>query len=629
MLLLRKYLLLFLLLLSGCSAVDESVLITLDQCQFSLISNKMNAESEPRKWQQMQLPDSWNSSRPDVGGTAIYRFELDLNVAPDRLWALLLPRVGNNAEVHLNGTLLGRHGSFDGYSIIWNTPFQVTIPSGLLRPGKNIIDVKVEAKANYFGRLMPPLIGAQEFIEPRYEQLYFWQIILSEICAVFALTMAICMLMIWWYRKNPLYGWFAFGGISWAFYSLYFIITDLPLPLEYWVRFCFSCSFLMLSSMLVFICHFMSWKLIHKTRWIMTYSLAGILVLILLPDAQIFNGIRWLMAGYALMYSALGFALLNALRFEKSKKHAITSLIGIGANIGLGLHDWANIFFILNQPYLLQYGQPFIFLVMGRHLFKDYISALRQAELTNKELDERVHLREMELQTSMQKSRQAEHEKLLLKERERIMADIHDGVGGHLISALAVAESSTSTETTLVSQTIHQALDELRIVIDSLDPDERKLSLMLGSFRHRYDQRLQKQGIQVNWKFNQLDQLDLVGPEISLQLLRILQELITNIIKHARANQVSVWMGISDHPHGQECWLSVADNGIGFDTTASPGRGLGNLKRRAEAVGGSIKLTSQGKGTIAELVFPMRSMLQDQAKLLTVLEPTLYSTLKN
>jgi len=600
----RRYLLFFIgLLLSGCSALDDSSAIQLDQSQFRMLQG-----SEAETWQRVQLPDSWNASRPDIGGTGIYRFELNLNVAPDRLWALLLPRVSNNAAVYLNGILLGMHGDFKGNAIIWNTPFLVIIPNGLLKPGENIIDIKVAAEANYFGRLLPPLIGAEEFIKPRYERLYFTQVILSEICAVFALTMGICMLMVWWYRRQAIYGWFALGGISWAFYALYFFVTELPFPLEHWIRFCFSCGFMMLSAMLLFLCHFMDWKHRRKEQFIMAYSLFGILLLLLLADDQLFHGIKWIMAGYALMYSLLGLALLNALRFEQSKRHALTSLIGIGINIGLGLHDWANIFFLLNQPYLLQFGQPLVFLVMGRHLLKGYTTALRDSEASNAELDQRVFVREQELYSIVQQTKQAEHERLLLNERERIMADIHDGVGGHLISALAIAESSSSDGGKLVSQTIHQALDELRLVIDSLDPDERKLSQVLAAFRYRYDQRLERQGIEISWKFDRQEELDRVGPEISLQLIRILQELMTNIIKHAEADQVSVWIGISEREYGQECWLSVADNGVGFDVNHTLGRGLGNLKRRAKAVGGSIRFTSPDTGTLAELVFPMTSL---------------------
>jgi len=383
---------------------------------------------------------------------------------------------------------------------------------------------------------------------------------------------------------------------------MYFFITALPWSLENWVRFCFSASFLMLGSMLVFICHYMHWQSRFKTRAVTAYCIAGILLLILLPDDRVFSiGITSIMAGFSGFYLFVLIVLLYALRRERSNQHAITCLVGIAANIALGLHDWANLSFHLNHAYLLQFGQPLIFLVMGRQLLKEYIAALHTSDQEHSHLKQQIHQHEQRLKASMEKKQAT----ALLQEKERIMANIHDGLGSHLVSALSLAETSSPNDP-LISQTISQALDELRIIIDSLDPDEHKLSQMLAAFRHRYDQRMEYLGITICWQFEQLDELDQVGSETALQLLRILQELMTNIIKHAHADKVTVWMGISDNISSQECWLSVADNGVGFDIGNSLGRGMGNLKHRAEAIGGIVTFTSQHQGTLAELVFPIR-----------------------
>ncbi|MBL4774866.1 MAG: hypothetical protein JKY87_02250 [Mariprofundus sp.] len=584
-----KYLLLILvLLLNACSSVDDRDVIVLNQCQFSM----QGSES----WQPLQLPDNWNVSRPDVGGVGLYRFELHLDVAPNRLWALLLPRVSNNAAVYLNGRLVGIHGGFEGHSITWNSPFLVSIPSGMLKSGSNIIEIKVAAKANYFGRLLPPMIGAEAYIEPRYEQLYFGQIILSQICTVFALTMAICMLSIWWYRRESMYGWFALGGLSWALYALYFFVTDLPLPLEQWIRFCFSCSLIMLSSMLLFIGQFMGWKHKRQEQVFMVYCLFGILLLLLLPDDQLFDGIKWIMAGYAVMYGLLGLALINALRFEQSKQHALTSLLGIGINIGLGLHDWANIFFMLNQPYLLQYGQPLIFLVIGRHLLKDYMIALHTSEATNAELDQRVHLREKELRLSLQKTKQAEQDKLLLEERERMMHDLHDGIGGQLISALSQARKAKGLENMPLQQTISDALLDLRLVIDSLDEDMRNLPALLGMLRMRLEPQMRAANIRLVWQVQDGVELDYFGSEVSLHLLRIVQEALTNAIRHAQCSEIRICIERME----DEICVMVVDNGIGMGD-AIAGRGRGNMRRRAEKIGAVLQVGSSDQGVQVQI----------------------------
>ncbi len=482
----------------------------------------------------------------------------------------------------------------------------VNIPKGLLRAGENIIDVKLEARRSYFGQFLPSWLGPQETIEPRYQWLYFTHVTLSAICAVFALTMGLCMLMIWWYRKDAMHGWFALGSLSWACYSLYFFVSDLPVSVESWVRLCFSFGFLMLASMWIFIARFMKWRWEIQERWVLSYAVFGISLLWFCPDFWVFDGIRWLMAGHALLYTALALVLLKTLYRANSKRHAATALIGIGVNIALGLHDWSNIFFMLDQPYFLQYGQPLVFLVMGRHLFRDYMEALSQAQATSEELDAKVRQRERELQASMEAVRQAEQERLLLRERERIMADIHDGVGGHLVSALAIAENAEKNAIMLVSQTIHQALDELRIVIDSLDVEECSLPRMLGAFRYRYDQRMRGQNIQVKWSFEQMDRLAQIAPDVSMQLLRILQELMTNVIKHAQAAHVLVRVGVRKSPSGWHCILSVRDDGVGFSPQEDlQGRGLGNMRRRAQAIGGNLHLQSGARGTLAEVDVPL------------------------
>lgn len=592
---------LVILLFGGCAAQDDESIIVLKQSQFMLEADLDGVRNTETIWKDIQLPDTWNASRPDVGGIGVYRFHLDFAEKPEELWAILLPRVGHNAAVYFNGTLLGIHGNFKKYSNIWNTPFIITLPSSLIE-NSNTIDIKVQAFPNFFGRLLPPRVGPEEKLKSVYQDIYFAQVTFSQVCAVFALTMGVSLLLIWWYRRESLYGWFALGGISWAFYSLYFFVGQLPVALAYWIVFCFANSFVMLSAMLIFICFFMGWKYQRGANAIFTFALVAGVMLLLLPDAQVFVGVKYVMGIYAMMYAVLGVALINALRFEKSKRQALTSLVGIGINIGLGLHDWANITFMLNHPYLLQFGQPLIFLVMGRYLLKDYMTALHASEISNAKLDERVHLREQELKIVLQENQLAEQEKMLLKERERIMADIHDGVGGHLVSALSVAEATPSASGELVSQIIHQALDELRIVIDSLDPDERKLSQMLAAFKHRYNQRLESRGIETQWIFEQLDQ---VGPEKSLQLLRILQELMTNIIKHAQADAVTVQVRTHTNANGKTCELLVLDNGIGFDVNLRIGRGLGNLMRRAAVIGGTVTFTPQPRGTKVVLVFPL------------------------
>ena len=97
-----------------------------------------------------------------------------------------------------------------------------------------------------------------------------------------------------------------------------------------------------------------------------------------------------------------------------------------------------------------------------------------------------------------------------------------------------------------------------------------------------------------------------VTPAAKIQLLRILQEVLTNVRRHAEATRVRLAMADKDG------WLSVTieDDGRGFDPqqVGSGHLGLGIMRERAASVGGRLSVTSQpGQGTHIEVQLPSRS----------------------
>jgi len=109
------------------------------------------------------------------------------------------------------------------------------------------------------------------------------------------------------------------------------------------------------------------------------------------------------------------------------------------------------------------------------------------------------------------------------------------------------------------------------------------------------------------------DSLRGLQPMAELQLLRIVQEALTNLRKHPRATEVTVQLARLD---GTVC-VRVADNGIGFDPGALergqiPRFGIATMRERAEAMGGRLQVTSlPGKGTTVEAVLPVGIVLAE------------------
>jgi len=85
--------------------------------------------------------------------------------------------------------------------------------------------------------------------------------------------------------------------------------------------------------------------------------------------------------------------------------------------------------------------------------------------------------------------------------------------------------------------------------------------------------------------------------------MRIVQEVLTNVLKHAAADQ----MRISAHRNGAHIEVCIADNGKGFDVgTMSTGRGLRHVSRRAASLHGSVLIDSRPDGgTTVRLLLPV------------------------
>ncbi|MDX2014032.1 MAG: ATP-binding protein [Myxococcaceae bacterium] len=187
-------------------------------------------------------------------------------------------------------------------------------------------------------------------------------------------------------------------------------------------------------------------------------------------------------------------------------------------------------------------------------------------------------------------------------ERERILRDMHDGVGGHLMGLLARVRRNTLAGKELV-QALEACLDDVRLIVDSLDPTERHLEVALGELRARTQRHCEAAGVQLSWRCEGTEAL-LLPADQTLDVLRAAQEMVSNAVRHAQARHLEVHLAVAS-----DQWLrvSVRDDGVGFDVArpGRPGRGLTNLRGRATKLNGAFEVASTGDGTRVELGFPL------------------------
>ena len=246
-------------------------------------------------------------------------------------------------------------------------------------------------------------------------------------------------------------------------------------------------------------------------------------------------------------------------------------------------------------------GIPAFLMVMVGILLDRFLDSLALVESVNEQLEVRVAIRENELKQSYDQLRKLERSHAATEERHRILQDMHDGVGSQLLSTLLVAQNTELPQKTLVSL-LQECLDDMRLVIDSLTPDDRDLLPVLGNFRFRMESRFRALGIHFEWENEGMPESLEIDPDSGLQILRILQELLANILKHANANNVQVDV-LFNHKAMQ---IRVTDDGIGFDADSqNKGRGLKNIRSRAEKIGAHFQVNRLDKGTEVILGIPV------------------------
>lgn len=241
------------------------------------------------------------------------------------------------------------------------------------------------------------------------------------------------------------------------------------------------------------------------------------------------------------------------------------------------------------------------------------------------DLEQKVKTRTHELRVAIDQIRQADAEKrrlithsnaLIEEDRRRVAVEIHDHLGASLISvkleaaALAAkAEASGDADMARNAQRIQQTMARIyastRNIVKSLRPeviDTLGLSMALEEMVLGLD----NVHPQCRFSFSAEPGLPDLRGEFAMQAYRVVQEALTNVIKHAGASQASVHLALNEQ-RDQLC-IDIKDNGSGFDTKASTQTGLGliGMRERVASVGGEICISSpQGQGTSIHLTLPL------------------------
>ncbi|GAA4002735.1 sensor histidine kinase [Allokutzneria multivorans] len=199
----------------------------------------------------------------------------------------------------------------------------------------------------------------------------------------------------------------------------------------------------------------------------------------------------------------------------------------------------------------------------------------------------------------LQRLHVAEQQRARAEERARIARDVHD-VAGHHLSAIRLRamggrrEADGDDALRTISELSAEALGEIRGLIEGLREDEPRLNELPALV-----ERLSCPDLTVTVKLD-----DLPNPPEKVQGCgyRIVQEALTNVVRHSSAHQASVDVRVV----GEDLVITVEDDGVGADTVVE-GNGLRGMRERAELLGGSVVAGPRDpRGWLVKAVLPVK-----------------------
>jgi signal transduction histidine kinase len=190
------------------------------------------------------------------------------------------------------------------------------------------------------------------------------------------------------------------------------------------------------------------------------------------------------------------------------------------------------------------------------------------------------------------------------RERKRIATDLHDGIGASLSSikmqladAMSVEDEKGSVKGKEINDNLNDVIDDIkRIVYDLHPPGLERYGLQAG-LKTLVD-RLNKAG-DVNVIFDYYGKREVVQ-SVSITIFRILQELINNTLKHARASEIRIHINEFE----DEINIMYEDNGIGMVGSRFTGLGMHSIESRVRSLNGRMSWESNHKGTFYNFDVP-------------------------
>jgi signal transduction histidine kinase len=557
-------------------------------------------------WVPVKLIDLWTAHWPHHDGVVWYRLHWH-QASTDRPVGLLVDYVSIADVIYVNGSQIYRDTHLvEPLSRTWIKPQYFLLDKPLLREGDNILLVRVSGLSKYLPGLGVVAVGDPAAVQARYQRGVFWRYDLQLFDQIVTLVFCGLFFILWLMRrKDSSYGWYALSTLMSFGYGINFISGSIwPFPsTDGWEAFNAFAYLAAASSFTLFLLRYCDRRWPRLEWTLFAVNLVSSAFVFLTPAIAGENRGIWFAIGGTLYYTAIVVFTWYALRNKRTDHRVLATCLMIPLLVSI--HDFLLFYGVISSNlYLMAITSPLTIIGMGFALAYRFAAAMKRVESFNIELKQEVDVATQRLGETLEREHALALNNTRIGERLNLVRDLHDGFGGSLLGAIAALENQHQPpDAARVVATLKELRDDLRLIIDTTTQEQdTDLAGLLVPLRHRWSQRLDAAGIDAHWQVEGLDQLHL-GPAHSLDLLRLLQEALTNVLKHSGASRVDIAL----QHHDPKLRASIRDNGCGFDTNArGTGAGLASLRHRATRLGAQFFIeAAPGQGTALYLDLPL------------------------
>ncbi len=192
------------------------------------------------------------------------------------------------------------------------------------------------------------------------------------------------------------------------------------------------------------------------------------------------------------------------------------------------------------------------------------------------------------------------------KERVRISAEIHDSLG-QLLNLIKLKMKAAHIKDAEILQILDQAVDETVRISENMLP-RKILNFPLITCISLLGDSYNSEKVSIHFNHSEIPQVE--NQVVKTNIYRIVQEALNNSIKYSQCENIFIQMNkLTDYIS-----LTIEDDGVGFELPTKNGNGLSNMKMRAAAIGGELKIESQKNvGTLIICELPIEKILEEES----------------